>query len=154
MVKPLRERFEAKVLKGAYTTCWIWTGSAQKSGYGKISTGPSGILKRANRVSFELYVGEIPDGIFVCHKCDNPWCVNPDHLFLGTPKENTADAIAKGRMSTPKCGAANKAKTHCVHGHEFTPENTYIYSSGLRCCKECNKLKHRGYVAARRLKVQ
>lgn len=76
--------------------CWIWTGGLSKSGYGQLHAPALG-ERRAHRVSFILHRGAIPDGLLVLHKCDNPRCVNPAHLFLGTPLDNIRDMIAKGR---------------------------------------------------------
>lgn len=91
--------------------CWLWSGSTQTFGYGKYDG------RLVHRVVWELTNGQIPDGLCVLHKCDNPPCVNPDHLFLGTKKDNTADMTAKGRDKgrwvkgqANKCPAAAKAR--------------------------------------------
>lgn len=76
--------------------CWLWTGHTDSGGYGMIKR--FGKMKKAHRISYELHVGKIPKGLFVCHRCDNPPCVNPTHIFIGTARENFIDAIEKGRV--------------------------------------------------------
>lgn len=93
---PLHKRFWAKVIKT--DTCWNWRGSTN-NGRGMINI--NGVPKFSSRVSWELSFGKILDGLCVCHKCDNPLCVRPDHLFLGTHKDNMRDAIKKGRFKYP-----------------------------------------------------
>lgn len=95
-VVPPEIRFAKKVYKTS--SCWVWTGARNRKGYGVFSLWPNG-NRTAHRYSWELANGPIPNGMFVCHKCDTPHCVNPDHLFLGTPRDNTHDMIAKGRHS-------------------------------------------------------
>lgn len=80
--------------------CIEWQGSISQAGYGQISIDCKSVL--VHRLSWNIFNGKIPKGLFICHKCDNPKCCNPDHLFLGTPKDNMQDAWAKGRMGTPK----------------------------------------------------
>jgi hypothetical protein len=78
--------------------CWLWLQCTNFRGYGLIRR--DGRTRTAHRVAFEIVYGSIPKGMLVCHKCDTPGCVNPDHLFLGTSKDNTADMLRKGRMAT------------------------------------------------------
>jgi len=98
----LNKRFWAKVQKT--DTCWLWTGFLDRYGY----FPHQGKRYGAHRFSWELFFGKIPSGLFVLHKCDNPACVNPDHLFLGTQKENMEDMVNKGRSGKkPKYGKNN-----------------------------------------------
>jgi hypothetical protein len=91
------ERFWPKVEKG--NACWIWKGSRDAAGYGHI--GFEKRVEKAHRISWMLAHGKIPGGMDICHTCDNPSCVNPDHLFLGTRSENILDSVAKGRWHNP-----------------------------------------------------
>lgn len=79
--------------------CWLWTGAQNTNGYGRFIDGNQ--HKLAHRVSYELFVGPIPDGMNVCHACDNRKCVNPHHLWVGSQTDNLRDAVAKGRMFRP-----------------------------------------------------
>ena len=95
--KSLAERFWAKVDKTG--GCWIWTACKDRYGYGFIAMKIDGKWTgrvRASRVGWELTYGPIPKGLLVCHHCDNPSCVRPDHLFLGTKSDNALDAVSKG----------------------------------------------------------
>ena len=89
---PIERRFWSKVNKTS--DCWLWVGAADRQGYGRIKTSTTVL---AHRKSWEIHNGPIPDGLLVCHKCDNPPCVRPDHLFLGTNDDNMADMVQKGR---------------------------------------------------------
>lgn len=132
----IEERFWAKVRKT--DGCWLWTGyrRSAKLDYGRFIV--NGRVWNAHRVAWELTYGAIPAGLFVCHHCDNPPCVRPDHLFLGTHQDNQADRKNKGPRSTV-----------CHAGHLRTIENT-VWVSGRRRCKICDtNARH-----ARRLRVK
>lgn len=94
------QRFETKFVKGEPDECWEWLAWRDKDGYG--NTTLSGKFWRANRASYRIYKGKIEDGLHVLHTCANPPCVNPNHLFLGTSKDNVNDMLAKGRGNPPK----------------------------------------------------
>lgn len=106
----IEERFWSKVDKNGPNGCWVWNAMLSK-GYGKFKY--RGKMSPAPRVAWELTNGPIPDGLFVCHDCpdgDNPRCVNPAHMFLGTPKDNTQDMIKKGRSRNARGEAQGNAK--------------------------------------------
>lgn len=92
--KSFQERFEDKVELIPFSTCHWWTANVSRR-YGQIQR--NGKPTRAHRAAYELYIGPIPQGVYVLHECDEPLCVNPKHLFLGTSQDNTDDMVSKGR---------------------------------------------------------
>jgi len=101
-------RFFEKVSPEPNTGCWLWTAYTKSAGYGQFWY--LGRWKLAHRASYDMFVGKVPDGVLVCHKCDVPGCVNPDHLFLGTHQDNTDDMVRKGRDFHPKGEDNSSAK--------------------------------------------
>lgn len=133
--RPVLDRLLEKIDRKNFNDCWYWSGKRNANGYGVMGIGSRTDKTRkmalAHRVSFELFKGEIPDGHFVCHTCDKPSCVNPDHLFSGTQFDNMQDCAQKGRTK-------KTTSTHCKHGHPFDEENT-SFTAGQRACRVCRR---------------
>jgi hypothetical protein len=127
--------------------CWEWAGARNAAGYGHLKDG--GVSFASHRVAWTVAnQRQIPGGLFVCHTCDNPSCVRPDHLWVGTHKENQQDKALKGRSAKNRGGAdAKAARTHCPRGHPFDEKNTYWWN-GWRHCRACRAARH---VARRRV---
>lgn len=113
------------------TKCWNWTGSRNPKGYGTVTY--NGKTQKAHRLAMFFWRNfDLNSELWVLHKCDNAICINPEHLYLGTVIDNNADLRASGQARGRFSGM-----THCLHGHEFTPENTTVRINGSRQCKEC-----------------
>lgn len=122
--------------------CWNWQGAKHKPPKPYGMTSYRNQKWRTHRLMYTLMVGPIPPGHDVCHSCDNHSCCNPAHLWIGTRKDNMADCVEKARHDSMK-------RTHCKHGHEYTPENTYwsppckARPRPARHCKRCNLIRLR-----------
>lgn len=128
------DRFMAHIHKRE-DGCWEWTGGKTNQGYGLFHFVENKNAKccSSHRTSYKHFIGDC-EGLHVCHKCDNPSCCNPDHLFLGTQSENMQDASRKGRTR-------GQRTTHCPSGHAYTHENTHTDKSGKRHCRECGRIR-------------
>jgi len=133
---PIKERFMQRFVKDEKTKCWNWISTKDYNGYGKISEGAANSPDRkqwlAHRLSYTLFRGAIPEGMFIDHLCRNPSCVNPNHLEVVTNKEN----LHRGN---------NHQLTHCKKGHELVDGNIlyekYPWGLGRRCklCRDANR---------------
>lgn len=121
------------------TGCHIWHGTVSPAGRAYLTYRRRGIAA-ARHLMIALY-GELKTAQLVCHKCDNPLCVNPEHLYIGTSRENTQDMVTRKRGRYDLNPAI--PKTHCVNGHAYTVENTYINSKGYSACRFCNSRQGR-----------
>lgn len=146
------ERFWSHVEMIPFHQCWEWTGTTLKrQGYGRLQV--DGRSFQAHRYSWMLHNGPIPEGLLVCHHCDNKACVRPDHLFIGTTKDNALDASRKGLLD-----GHPKPKTVCPHGHSLTADNVLIRRTPRRrrpyqVCRACHyeiRRRYRARLDARR----
>jgi len=129
----LLERLDSRTSRSS--RCWMYQGVLNRAGYGVLNRGARGLGNvLAHRAAYELKVGPVTDGMFVCHRCDTPSCVRPSHLFLGTPRDNYLDMVSKGRQ--------RPTVTHCPRGHEYTDWNTLWKKHGRRC-RICNNAYER-----------
>lgn len=138
----LLDKLLSKVIVNEITDCWEYNGAKNNIGYGMIRDEQK--MRTTHRVSFEEHNNvKIPAGLCVCHTCDNPSCVNPDHLWLGTRKQNTDDMIAKGRGLSwggntnpgrihPRLGKSIP-KTTCEHCHRDIANNVFSRYHGENC---------------------
>lgn len=133
-------RFWEKVDKRGPDDCWPWTASYRPHGYGQFAETPTRI-RPAHVVAYELTVGPVPDGLEIDHTCRNRGCCNPAHLEAVTHAEN----IRRGESPA----AINARKTHCKHGHPFTPENVYWLHGKWRRCRTCFRRTEAAYRARR-----
>lgn len=139
------QRFWQKVLPEPNSGCWLWDGADNGEGYGAIRI--SGVTHKAHRLSYQLFVGPIPDGLQIDHLCRVRCCVNPTHLEAVTQKTNIQRGEAAKRAK--EWFAANV--THCPAGHEYTRDNLRANKYGHRMCATCHRERERArYYAKKR----
>lgn len=129
MTMSFEKRFWAKVDRRGADECWPWTASVNNHGYGRISTTRAAGPVFAHRASYALANGALSEGQIVCHRCDNPRCVNPAHLYAGSYAQNTADMMSRGRHRSARI-------TACPKGHRYAPGSFYVYRG--RQCRICS----------------
>lgn len=131
----IRQGFEDKFWARVRPTgfCWEWTGQLDAHGYGTVKTPDARTQSKAHRVSYELMVGPIPEGLVIDHLCRNTVCVNPDHLEPVTTAENTRRGLPGMRRPT------------CYRGHEWTEDNIFPKPNGGRECRRCRNAAKRAY---------
>ena len=121
----MNARFHSKIRIDPQTGCHVWTGSIDPHGYGRIMINRK--LRLAHRLGWELANGPIPSGLNILHRCDNRPCVNPEHLFLGTHQDNTADMVAKGRSrNIPRNGVPRRSWLRSGKEEAFFDEGEYL----------------------------
>lgn len=128
--------FERRYIPEPNSGCWIWLGHTCKLGYGRLRY--NGKMSQAHAISYNIHVGAIPFGLELDHTCKLRCCVNPDHLEPVTHLENVR------RGDSPS--ALHARQTHCINGHEFTPENTYLWDNRMRQCRACGRRNTMNYL--------
>lgn len=132
----IHERFSAKYIPVTESGCWLWTASLRHgTGYGQMHYLRNFKPELAHRISWMLHRGPIPPEMYVLHQCDVRCCVNPEHLYIGTPQDNIDDMVRRGMPSFVR----ESRKTHCKRGHLLTGDNLYK-TIGRRCCRACHKI--------------
>ena len=127
--------------------CWVWQLALNRTGYGIMKRSRWNRSKLVHRVAYEEAVGVIPDGLVIDHLCRNRACCNPSHLEPVTQEVN----IARGIDGLAVANQKRRSMTHCKRGHEFTPENTYVFpSNGQRRCRTCFNARQNARNAALR----
>lgn len=142
-----RVRFDERYIPEPNSGCWLWLGKIGNNGYAYLHIYRTASIY-AHRFSLQMATTEEGAGLEACHRCDNPLCVNPDHLFWGTQKDNNHDAMLKGRIRN-----ASFYRTHCPQGHPYDGANTYWSRKGWRQCRTCMVARTRVWRARSKMNV-
>lgn len=132
--KKYRVILDGRTSINSKTGCWEFIGTLDPDGYGRITIDNTPYS--VSRLSAMIFLGFVPaEGLQILHKCSSKSCWNPEHLYVGTHKQNMQDVVNAG-------GHRNQKKTHCIHGHAFTEENTRVGANGSRKCKLCQRVQN------------
>lgn len=137
-------RFERNTIPEPNSGCHLWMAACDRHGYGQMRNGQK--LIYASHIALELTGVAVPNNKFVLHHCDNPLCVNPDHLFIGNQADNVSDMMLKQRHNHKGLELGRgwqRNRTHCGRGHELTGDNVVIRTGGRRECRQCGRASRR-----------
>jgi hypothetical protein len=138
-MESLKNRLLSKIEMIPEHSCWEWVAGKNEHGYGLLWYGNK--MSKAHRLSYEVFVKKIDKNLFILHKCDNPGCIRPEHLYEGTQKDNVNDMVKRKRHYR---ATHNTSKTHCPRGHEYNSLNTRIYHR-KRTCMICIRIREKEY---------
>lgn len=137
-IETIKNKLLARVYISKETGCWEWLGARTHGGYGMLVLRniPNARTRYVHRLSYIVHIGLFNETLDVCHKCDNPPCINPHHLWLGTHAQNMKDSSQKGR----------RTRSHCKRGHPLNNESVYIQKkTGFRFCLNCQKMRQKSW---------
>ena len=140
----LPARIESKIMPEPNSGCWVWLGGTNQKNYGHIWSSELKRHERAHRMVYQILVGAIPAGKQLLHTCDNPYCVNPDHMFVGSNAQNRADSVAKGRHAKGEsCGLAKLTEDQVRQIRRSSGSAAYIGKQFGTCATNVYDIRNR-----------
>jgi len=146
------KRFAERYIPEPNSGCWLWIGKINTNRYGKLNVRKKETY--AHRFSFELFIGIIPNGMVIDHKCCNTYCVNPEHLQVVTRPQNNKATVERGRNYKPPAGIRpDLIKQSCKRGHAYIG-NVYITGNGAQVCKICQRFSRKRWKERHKLNAK